>query len=84
MNAKDKVSVTDSIEVEVTRDDAILASLTSEQLAAVRKKFGSRVNSPCPKCGHESKRHQGPDGEDRKNKLRICSNRACRTVFEGA
>jgi hypothetical protein len=96
-NIKEKVSVDDVMEVTVIKRgnvegslnvkrgnvDALLATLTPEQRAAVDIKFAPRANAPCPKCGRESRRHQGPEGEDPKNKLRICTAATCRNVFEG-
>ncbi len=64
-------------------DDEVMAVLDRQINAPLVNGLVSRANYPCPACGRESKVHQGPDGEDPNNPIRICSNRNCRTVFEG-
>jgi predicted RNA-binding Zn-ribbon protein involved in translation (DUF1610 family) len=90
MNAKDKVSVTDGLEVRIKQSKAdaeekikayaAAAGVSVQELKSTIR--SSLANHPCPKCGSETRRHQGNDGEDSKKRLRICSSARCREVFK--
>lgn len=91
MNAKDKVDITDGLGVtkssskvdaeEKLKAYAAAAGVSVQELKSTMR--SSTANYPCPKCGSETRPHQGPDGEDHKNPTRICSNRECRHISEG-